>query len=141
MNGNAPTEDKGRSALLAVCGCILIAAAAWVNTPLLRGRYRMGLTAAEPIDNAPPIVVFSTVILGGFRGIIADVLWLRISYLQEQGRIFELVQLADWVTKLEPRNTEIWAFHAWNMAYNVSVMMQDDADRWRWVGESPVSRC
>jgi hypothetical protein len=87
----------------------------------------------QPLENAPPAVVFTTVVLGGFRGVLADVLWLRAARLQEDGRYFELVQLADWITKLEPRHTEIWAFHAWNMAYNASAMMTDPGDRWRWV--------
>jgi hypothetical protein len=34
---------------------------------------------------------------------------------------------------MEPHAVQVWAFHAWNMAYNVSVMMADDQDRWRWV--------
>ncbi len=82
---------------------------------------------------APPLVTFTTVMLGGFRGILADMLWLRVSTLQEEGRYFELVQLADWITKLEPYATAIWSFHAWNLAYNISAVMADDEDRWRWV--------
>jgi len=96
-----------------------------------RAGYR--LDALEPLENAPPLMVFNTVVLGGFRGVIADILWLRVSYLQDQGRYLEIVQLADWITKLEPRHTEIWAFHAWNMAYNVSISMTQPEDRWRWV--------
>ena len=91
---------------------------------------------SEPVEvlrNAPPLLAFNTVVLGGFRGLIADILWLRLSYLQDEGRYIELVQLADWITKLEPRASQIWAFHAWNMAYNVSIMMPTPADRWRWV--------
>jgi len=88
---------------------------------------------SETLEDAPPLMVFTTVVLGGFRGLLADILWLRASYLQEEGKYFELVQLSDWITKLEPRHSEIWAFHAWNMAYNASVMMPEPADRWRWV--------
>ena len=97
----------------------------------MRAEYR--LDAAKPLENTPPLVAFTTIALGGFRGILADILWLRASYLQEQGRYFELVQLSDWITKLEPSVTEIWAFHARNMAYNISVMMSDPEDRWRWI--------
>lgn len=97
--------------------------------------FRMRIREAGPEISAetPPMIVFTTVVLGGFRGIIADVLWLRASILQEEGRFFELVQLADWITKLEPRFPEVWSFHAWNMAYNVSVMMPEPDERWRWI--------
>jgi len=53
--------------------------------------------------------------------------------LQEEGKYFELVQLSKWITGLEPRFAQVWAFHAWNLAYNISVLFQDHEDRWRWV--------
>jgi hypothetical protein len=44
-----------------------------------------------------------------------------------------MAQLADWITKLEPHFSQVWAFEAWNMAYNISVKFKDFPDRWRWV--------
>lgn len=88
---------------------------------------------AIALPGAPPTVTFVTVVLGGFRGLVADVLWLRASRLQEEGRFFELVQLADWITQMEPHAVQVWAYHAWNMAYNISLMMPEDEARWRWV--------
>ncbi len=82
---------------------------------------------------APPMVVFTTVALGGFRGILADLLWLRVASLQDEGRYFEITQLSDWITKLEPTFAEVWGYHAWNMAYNISVLFESPSDRWRWV--------
>lgn len=96
-------------------------------------RKEYNLVSSTPIENAPPLVAFTTVALGGFRGILADILWLRASFLQDAGNYLEVAQLSDWIAKLEPRCTEIWSFHAWNMAYNISVMMPDYEDRWRWV--------
>jgi len=82
---------------------------------------------------APPVVSFTTVALGSFRGLIADVLWIRSSSLQDQGKYFEMVQLASWITKLQPRFTGATAFLAWNMAYNISVTFSSPVDRYRWV--------
>lgn len=96
-------------------------------------RREHGLAHAEPLENAPPLVVFSTVALGGFSGLIADFLWVRAAQLQMDGQYFELVQLADWITKLQPRFPEGWVYHAWNLAYNISVMFDRPEDRWRWV--------
>ena len=101
--------------------------------PLLEMRQEYHLNWEKPLENSPPLVSFTSVALGGFRGIIADVLWLRASKLQEEKKYFELVQLADWITKLEPRFALVWAFHGWNMAYNISVLLDSPADRWRWV--------
>jgi len=79
------------------------------------------------------MLAFSTVALGSFRGLIANALWIRANDLQQEGKYFEMVQLADWITKMEPTFTEVWVVQAWNMAYNISVKFTDPADRWRWV--------
>ncbi len=104
-----------------------------LNRQMINARRAYGITQADPLINAPPMVVFTTVAFGGFRGIAADLLWLRSARLQQEGNYFELVQLADWITKLEPRFTEVWAYHAWNLAYNISVLFEDPESRWRWV--------
>ncbi len=122
------------STLVALAGAALLLAWCGRQQPRLQElRTRHALTPESAAEGTPPLVAFTTVILGGFRGPLADVLWLRVSRLQDDGRYFELVQLSDWITKLEPRSTGTWAFHAWNMAYNVSAMMADPAQRWRWV--------
>ena len=92
-----------------------------------------GLTDAAIPENAPPVVAFTTVALGSFRGLVADYLWLRSAQAKEQGNYFEMVQLASWIVKLQPRFTGATAYLAWNMAYNVSVTFNDFEDRWRWV--------
>lgn len=113
-------------ALAAVCG---------LQSRSLREMRRTTLEQHSQSYSAdvPPMVTFVSVSLGGFRGVIADMLWLRVSRLQDERRYVELVQLSDWITKLEPHMSEVWVFHAWNMAYNVSAMMQRPEDRWRWV--------
>lgn len=87
------------------------------------------------IENAPPLVTFTTMALGSFRGLIADFLWFRAAGLQEKGNYFEMVQLARWITDLQPTFSGATAYLAWNMAYNISVTCSDFGDRWRWVNE------
>lgn len=96
-------------------------------------RDRLGLTRLPPLENAPPMLAFTTVALGGFRGLIANMLWIRASDLQEQDKFFEMVQLADWITKLQPHFVSVWVNQAWNMSYNISVKFNDPRDRWPWV--------
>lgn len=100
---------------------------------LNRQRAELGLTRVAPLENAPPVLAFTTVALGGFRGLIANALWIRASDLQMEGKFFEQVQLADWITKLEPTFAQVWVVQAWNMAYNISVKFRDPYDRWRWL--------
>lgn len=89
--------------------------------------------AAQGMEKPPPLLSFATTALGGFRGIIADALWLRAGRMQEQRRFVELVQLSDWITALEPDNDDVWTFHAWNLAYNIPVLLSRPEDRWNWV--------
>tara|TARA_Y100000589_G_scaffold300447_1_gene310600 strand:- start:1771 stop:3216 length:1446 start_codon:yes stop_codon:yes gene_type:complete len=96
-------------------------------------RSDIGLTRMEPLKNAPPMLAFSSVALGGFRGLIANFLWARATRLQENGRFFEALSLADWITKLQPTYPSVWTFQSWNMAYNISKQFEDHEDRWRWV--------
>jgi len=64
---------------------------------------------------------------------VADWLWLRSGRMQDEGNYFEMVQLASWIVKLQPRFTGATAFLAWNMSYNISVTFHSFEDRWRWV--------
>ncbi|MSU63910.1 MAG: hypothetical protein EXS31_16210 [Pedosphaera sp.] len=96
-------------------------------------RDSLGLTRITPLENAPPVLAFTTVALGGFRGLIANALWIRATDLQEADKYFEMVQLAEWITTLQPHFTTVWVHQAWNMAYNISIKFNDPNDRWLWV--------
>ncbi len=121
-----------KPALLIFAG-LMIAWVGFVQSRMNRDREAMGLTRIEPLKNAPPVLAFTTVALGSFRGLIANALWIRATDLQEQDKFFEMVQLSDWITKLEPHFSTVWVHLAWNMAYNISIKFTDPPDRWRWV--------
>lgn len=127
----------------AIPSAAVVAVAVLAVSALSGARLRARRAAAAPSASGSAAVVdatgssatlsAATVALGGFRGILADALWLRAGRLQEKRRFTELVQLSDWITALEPENEEVWSFHAWNLAYNVSSLLPDPSDRWRWV--------
>jgi hypothetical protein len=126
------TGKLKKAALLALAA-LLLWGVSRVQSSLNRDRLRLGLTRVEPLENAPPVLAFTTVALGGFRGLISNALWIRASDLQDEDKFFEMAQLADWITKLEPHYVQVWLVQAWNMAYNISVKFKDFPDRWRWV--------
>src|SRR3990172_7337005 len=119
--------------LLFLLAAVLFIGAGSVQHSLNRQREQLGLTRVAPLDNAPPVLAFTTVALGGFRGLIVNALWMRSIELQDEDKFFEMAQLADWITKLEPHFAQVWVVQAWNMAYNISVKFKDYGDRWRWV--------
>ena len=87
-----------------------------------------GYTADEP-----PALTFILAGLGCARGIAGEILWFRANRLQDEGRYMELVQIADWITRLDPRAADAWAYNAWNLAYNISSLVENPEERLRWV--------
>ncbi|MBI2926871.1 MAG: hypothetical protein HYY24_14335 [Verrucomicrobia bacterium] len=119
---------------LALLALVLLVGVSFTQEKLNAQRTTLGLTRQVDLaKNAPPVLVFTTVALGGFRGLIVNALWIRAMDLQDDGKYFEMVQLADWITKLQPHFTTVWVVQAWNMAYNISIKFNDPRDRWMWV--------
>lgn len=87
------------------------------------GRAEDGMTTDEAV----------AVSLGAFRGLFVNWLWMRANDLKEEGKYYEAVDLARTITRLQPRFPRVWAFHAWNLAYNISVATQTASERWQWV--------
>jgi hypothetical protein len=119
--------------LLGVLAAALLLGVSVIQRQMVHERDVLGLTRYTELKGAPPILALTTVALGGFRGLISNVLWIRATDLQDADKYFEMVQLADWITKLEPHFTQVWLVQSWNMAYNISVKFKDPEDRWRWV--------
>ena len=127
-----------KKTLLLLLAAALLFGAGRVQQSLNQDRDSLGLTRTAVLENAPPALAFTTVALGGFRGLISNFLWIRANDLQQDDKFFEAAQLADWITKLEPTFAQVWMFQAWNMAYNISVKFKENApgiyaDRWHWL--------
>ena len=105
------SKNLAALAAFAVLLVLLVGGLSAVQSRMNAIRIDEKLTDTEPLENAPPMVVLTTVALGGFRGLVADWLWLRSNRMQEQGNYFEMVQLASWITKLQPRYPQVWVFH------------------------------
>ncbi|MDB6067332.1 MAG: hypothetical protein JWR26_3540 [Pedosphaera sp.] len=126
-------SGKLYKSILAAVAVVLLVGVSLLQKELTRERQELGLTRYTELKGAPPVLALTTVALGGFRGLVSNALWIRANELQENDKYFEMVQLADWITKLEPHFTQVWLVQAWNMAYNISVKFKDPEDRWRWV--------
>lgn len=117
-----------KKVLLSVCLVCSLGALVPLETSLRKARPS---TVENSSDTA--WVRYVMVGLGGFRGLISEALWIRADRLQQQGRYFELAQLADWITALDPKATKSWVFNSWNLAYNISAMLPDYDARTHWV--------
>lgn len=95
------------------------------------GRHQLVYTArgvdGQPIESGLGIA------MGPFRGLLVNFLWIRANQMKEAGKVYESLNLAKAITALQPRYEEVWVFHAWNLAYNISVTAKTPAQRWEWV--------
>ncbi|MEM1355883.1 MAG: hypothetical protein AAGC44_04160 [Planctomycetota bacterium] len=73
--------------------------------------------------------------LGSLRGLAVHALWYRAEQLKQQGKFYEANNLAEMITKLQPRFPQVWLFQGWNMAYNISVKTNTPEERWDWVSK------
>ena len=111
----------------------LLAGAGVVSTQLTSSASRNKLVFTDhSIQSLPPQVGLG-IAMGPFRGVFINFLWIRAQELKMEGKHHEAMNLARAITLLQPRFSRVWTFHAWNMAYNISVTAQDPRERWEWV--------
>lgn len=119
--------------VLSLLALALLVGVNFAQRELTAERTRLKLTRVEAVESMPPMMAFTAVALGGFRGLISNALWIRLNDLQLDEKYFEMVQLSDWITKMQPHFVAVWVHQAWNLSYNISVKFPDPNDRWLWV--------
>lgn len=115
---------------------LLAAATTYASTAMVAPINVRRKTAHLVLPPAPDEMALSmlyTPLLAIGRAPLVDVLWLRATKLKEDGRVFDALQLAKTICKLQPKFPDVWAFQAWNMSYNISVTFHTPEERWRWV--------
>ncbi len=121
-----------RRALACLLGVLALAAAG----PLERGAresrpaLRQGQEGASPA--LPPTVQLASTMLGSFRALLVDYLWIKAEALQNEGRYFAAAEVARWITLLQSRVEGSWSFQAWNLGVNVPSSLPPE-ERWPYV--------
>ncbi len=115
----------------------ILAVATWYGAstrlpPLNAQRKEYHLTL-PPLPGELAGSMLATPLLAVGRAPLVDYYWLRATKLKEEGRFFDALQLSQRICELQPKFAAVWAFQAWNMAYNISVTLQSPEERWRWV--------
>ncbi len=116
-------------------GCLLalLLASSSLALTIASSSGRNRLIYADKAESGDPPQVALGVAMGAFRGLFVNYLWIRANDLKEAGKYYEAVDLAKTITRLQPRFPKVWQFHAWNLAYNISVSTQTPSERWEWV--------
>ncbi|MEO1278683.1 MAG: hypothetical protein AAFV77_06995 [Planctomycetota bacterium] len=122
--------------LIAIVVCFaFLGLSGFVSADLTASAGRHKLSYTETAEEGDPPQVALGIAMGAFRGLFVNILWIRANELKEEGKYYEAVDLARAITRLQPRFPQVWAFHAWNMAYNISVTTNTPSERWNWVSQ------
>jgi hypothetical protein len=98
----------------------------------LRTRYDLGENQLGQVD---PTSAAMNLVLLGFRGIAADLIWSQADENEQTKNWAELRANVDAIIMLQPHFVRVWQFQGWNLAYNVSAAWDLVADRFYWVKE------
>lgn len=134
----ARLEAQRTSTLIQVLAVVLVVlclgAASLLQNPINRQRRELDLVLQSDVyEGLPPKYAWVSAAGGAFRGLAANVLWVRANRLKEEGKYYEAHQLARWICTIQPRFPAVWRFQAWNMSYNISVATHTPQERWQWV--------
>jgi hypothetical protein len=98
----------------------------------LRTKYDLGENQLGKVD---PTSAAMNLVLLGFRGIAADLIWSEADANEQTKNWAELRANVDAIIMLQPHFVRVWQFQGWNLAYNVSAAWDLVADRFYWVKE------
>lgn len=80
-----------------------------------------------------PEQVLGTLMLGGFRVFVSDLLWFRMVTLEETGEYHELIMTANLISSLQPTYTSVWEYLAFVISNNISGKETDPQLKLEWV--------
>jgi hypothetical protein len=96
-----------------------------------KDRRDLGEAAIGQIDTGS--FMMKLFLLGGFRGVAANYLWLNAEEYKREHDWDKLKTTVEWITKLQPHFLAVWTFQGWNLAYNVSVEWDAPEDKYTWI--------
>ena len=123
--------------IMVLMGCVI-----WLGQPSdgepgsggkvsnLREKYSLG---EATLGNVDPASSTMNLVLLGFRGIAASILWSDAEHYRLTKNWSQLQQSADSITLLQPHFKKVWEYQAWNLGFNVSSECDAVEDRYYWV--------
>ncbi|MCM8818456.1 MAG: hypothetical protein NC915_03135 [Candidatus Omnitrophica bacterium] len=66
-----------------------------------------------------PGQIAGSLVLSGFKGLAADLLWLNIENYWHSGQHYKMLPLFEAIAWLQPTYIVVWAVGGWHMSYNI----------------------
>ncbi len=87
----------------------------------------------ESLGDVDPTSTTMVLVLGGLRGVAANVLWFQAQELQKEQNWYAFEPVVESIIKLQPHFIQVWTFQGWNLAYNISVEWDQVEDKYYWI--------
>ncbi|MFC1668592.1 tetratricopeptide repeat protein [Chlamydiota bacterium] len=89
-----------------------------------------------------PADIINMTVLSGFKGIAADLLWIRIDDYSHAGQMYKILPLFEMVTYLQPHFILAWSVGGWHMSFNLyhHAHTKEDKNRWLQAGIAFLKR-
>ena len=73
-----------------------------------------------------------TMLLGGFRDLAIDLLWMRANSAKDAGRFYESVARFQLRSKTQPQVEIVWEYMAWDMADTIAAQVESREAKYAW---------
>ena len=124
----------GGIVVLMVCSILLGAPSTGENTggklAKMRVEHKLGESTLGDVD---PSSATMNLVLLGLRGIAANVLWMEHEELKKTKNWARMEATVQSIITLQPHFLQVWRYHGWDLAFNVSSQWDDVRDRFFWV--------
>ncbi len=110
---------------------VLLAGICLIQAPLRSQRARLVTNHNKSVGDL--IMTFPRLTLGGFRGVLAMVLWENAEKDKNKHQWVPLETDYNAIAALEPYFGSAYIFNAWNQSYNLSAQFHDMNTKYKWV--------
>lgn len=94
--------------------------------------YQRKVEDLESVLLLMPGEMAGNLVMSGFKGLAADLLWLKIEDYWHSGQHYRMLPMFEAIGWLQPTYVTVWAVGGWHMAYNCYAAMQTEEDRRFW---------
>jgi len=110
---------------------IVVAAMQPLRKSLEETRARLGF--ASPPTELRPGEFAATVLLGGFRAVAVDLLWIKALEARRAQDWHALLALTRMISNLQPEFIDGWEFNMWVMTTKLARRAPTDREGWQWL--------
>ena len=129
--GRVRSQARRDQVICIAIAIILLAGIFLIQAPLRSRRSTLVINHNKSVGSL--IMTFPRLTLGGFRGILAMVLWENAENDKNNHKWVPLETDYNAIAALEPYFGSAYIFNAWNQSYNLSAQFHDMNTKYKWV--------